>query len=219
MWKRSGSEQIQFFPACSFFLTHVKEKKENNNDDDDDDNDKQNISRTEECTLSARGAKRDWRERIEATCYAGEPNRAGRVLETERRSILFFSHPSLRVAACPRSATRGMLGPRVYTTNAFLFSFSPTVRWYWMPRQRDTWTRSVLNFGCLTHLHSTFRTSVFFPVRSVAERWTSVLEDERPRSRACNYCNSWQRNAACFLFREVMSIVRFPCLRISRWRN
>lgn len=50
-------------------------------------------ARREECTLSACEAKRDWRERIEAACYAGEPNRAGRVLETGRRSILFFSHP------------------------------------------------------------------------------------------------------------------------------
>lgn len=46
----------------------------------------------EECTFPARGARRDWRKkRIEAARYVGEPNRAGRVLEAERRSILFLS--------------------------------------------------------------------------------------------------------------------------------
>lgn len=67
----------------------------------------------EECTLSARGARRDWRERIEAACYAEEANRAGRVLETGRHSILFFSHPFLAPSALV-AHLRGGCSDRAY---------------------------------------------------------------------------------------------------------
>lgn len=106
-WGATGS--TRFF-LRTVFPSHVNEKKENDdsdNDVDDDDDDNKQSARREECTLSARGARRDWRERIEAACYAGRPNRAGRVPETGRRSILFFSIPFLAPSALAAHSRRG----------------------------------------------------------------------------------------------------------------
>jgi len=172
------------FSCVQFFLTHVSKKKKESNDD----NDKQNI-RTEECTLSARGAKRDWRERIEAACYAGEPNRAGRVLETERRSILFFSHPSLRVVVCPCSATRGMLGSHA-CIRPTRFSSALVLPSGDMPHQRNTWTRSVMNFLGVQRIFIQYSEDIPILLSSVFRCGKMDVLDERPRSRACNYCNS-----------------------------
>lgn len=51
------------------------------------------------CILPARAARRDWREQIERV-YAAEPNRVGRVLETD---VLFSSSfsPPPRLTATP----------------------------------------------------------------------------------------------------------------------
>jgi len=92
-------------------------------------------------------------EGIVVARYAGELNRAGRVLETGRRSILFFSLPFL--APSVRGKGDAWIA-RIRVPLPTLVLPSDVIDCH----VNETYARSVMNFAMLNAF--AFRTSVFF---------------------------------------------------------
>jgi len=90
-------------------------------------------------------------EGIVVACYAGELNRAGRVLETGRRSILFFSLPFLAPSARGEGdAWIARIRDQRVPLPALVLP-SDVIDCH----VNETYARSVMNFAMLlTHLHS-----------------------------------------------------------------